>query len=118
LIATVIDDDDDVRDSVRALLESYGHKVNEYSSAEEYLRQPKGKPDCFVVHHHMPGMTGLELLEHLRMEGDRTPAIVLTGYKNPKMAGHAERIGVKVLEKPTIAEQLLSWMDDACGTCA
>lgn len=110
MIAIVIDDDAAVRDSIRELLESAGHEVFEHPSAEDFLRQPRGNADCLVVHHHLPGMTGLDLLERLQAEGDQTPGLLLAGSKDARVLKHAERIGVKVLEKPILADQLLSWL--------
>ena len=59
-IVHVVDDDEAVRDSMRALLESYGIEVHAYASAREFLvagpAQPRG---CVLVDLHMPGMSGL-----------------------------------------------------------
>lgn len=110
----IIDDDDAVRDSMLALLESYGHEVCGYPSAEEFLGPPKGQADCLLVDHHMSGMTGLDLLEHLRAEGDQTPALMITGRRDPTMVPRAERIGVRVLQKPVAEELLVAWIEEVC----
>ena len=109
----IIDDDDAVRDSTRALLESYGYVVRDYSSAEEFLQEKKPKPDCLLVDQHMPGMTGLDLLEHLRAKGDNTPALMMTGRTDPTLEPRAARIGVKLLHKPVSEDQLVLWIEQA-----
>lgn len=96
----IIDDDEAVRDSTRALLECNDYAVREHPSAEDFLNQPRDDVDCVLVDHHMPGMSGLELLERLRADGDEVPALMLTGCADPYMAPRAERVGAKLLHKP------------------
>jgi len=109
----IIDDDDAVRDSTRALLESYGYEVRDYASAERFLENPESRPDCILVDQHMPGMTGLDLLEILRARGDKVPALMMTGRSDPALEPRAARIGVKVLHKPVPEEQLVLWIEQA-----
>lgn len=107
----VIDDDDAVRDSVHALLESYGYEVGERASAGEFFGEPRGWADCLLVDQHMPGMTGIDLLERLRAEGDHTPALMISGRNEPSVALRAEHLGATVLQKPVSDEQLVFWIE-------
>ena len=109
----IIDDDDAVRDSTRALLESYGYEVRDHASAEQFLTVAGRRPDCLVVDQHMPGMTGLDLLELLRARGDQTPALMMTGRSDPTLEPRAALIGVKLLHKPVPEEQLVQWIEAA-----
>jgi len=109
----IIDDDDAVRDSTRALLESYGYEVRDYPSAEDFLLVAEPKSDCLLVDQHMPGMTGLDLLEHLRANGNKTPALMMTGRSDPSLEPRAARIGVKLLHKPVPEDQLVLWIEQA-----
>ena len=110
-MVNIIDDDDAVRDSTRALLESYGYQVRDHASAEHFLRDTEASPLCLLVDQHMPGMNGLDLLEHLRAKGDKTPALMMTGRSDPTLEPRATRIGVTLLHKPVPEEQLLSWIE-------
>lgn len=116
IMVDIIDDDDAVRDSTRALLESYGYEVRDHASAEHFLKEAGLKPDCLLVDQHMPGMTGLDLLEHLRARGDQTPALMMTGRSDPTLEPRAARIGVKLLHKPVPEELLVQWIESARQT--
>jgi FixJ family two-component response regulator len=113
LTLDIIDDDDAVRDSTRALLESYGFTVRDYACAEDYLQGAPKPADCLLVDQHMPGMTGLDLLELLHAKGSRIPALMLTGRSDPSLEPRAMRIGVKLLHKPVDETQLLHCIEEA-----
>ena len=75
----IVDDDEPIRDSTRLLLEALGFAVLTFASAAEYLASGvAGKVDCMLLDVHMPGMTGIELLETIRSRGIDTPTVVIT----------------------------------------
>lgn len=108
VIIGVIEDDEAVRDSVHALLESYGYDVRAFESAESFLSSADSSPHCFLVDQNMPGMCGLDLIEHLRTEGNVTPAIMLTGRDDAAMRARADRLGITIYRKPVAEEVLIS----------
>ena len=110
----IIDDDEAVRDSTEALLESHGHEVHKCASAEEFLSRWNGVAGCLVVDHTMSGMTGLDLLEQLYDQGDQTPALLITGDRDPILEPRAKCIGVKLLHKPVPADEFMFWVEIAC----
>ena len=115
LTVDIVEDDDAVRDSLRALLESYGYTVRDFASAPEYLERGQSTPsDCMIVDQHMPGMTGLELMEMLRSQGARTPALMVTGRNDPLLESRLARAGIfRLLHKPINDEQLVSCIEEA-----
>ena len=67
-----------------------GYQVEEKENAEEALKPAmSGAFDCFIFDVSMPGMSGLELLRHVRDRGVQTPALFLTAHDevDDKVAG-------------------------------
>ena len=80
-----------------------------YASADALLRTAVLKHgDCLILDNHMPGMTGVELVEELRAKGIRIPVIMFTGRGDGALKQRAMRAGVLiVLDKPVNEEHLL-----------
>lgn len=113
----IIDDEDAIRDSLRLLLESYRFAVTDFASPAAFLSaQCNGDFDCMLVDLHMPGMTGLELLELLQSRGTTMPAILITGNYDPTLSGRVQKTGIfAVLTKPVSIDRLLVQIDQAIG---
>ena len=76
----IIDDDNDVREVLGALLETVGYSVQTYKSGAAFLADPEHlQMACLVVDQRMPGMTGLQLLLELERRGVSIPALLITG---------------------------------------
>ncbi|WCK66904.1 CheR family methyltransferase [Agrobacterium tumefaciens] len=98
----VIDDQQDIRDNLRALFEGEGWSVATYVSAEEYLANYKpDRSGCLLVDAYLPGMVGMELLRLLKERHHRFPVIVITGRSDVRMAINSMRYGAAdFIEKP------------------
>jgi len=98
----VVDDDADVRDSVRALLESAGFDVRDFDSAEQVLEDAAvAEGACLVADIRMPDMDGLTLQEELVRRHINLPVIVMTGNGDVPLAVRAMRAGaIAFIEKP------------------
>jgi len=110
----IVDDDDSVRDSARALLEAYDHVVEDFASARDILASfDKLVDGCLLLDLNMPEMGGIELLELLRSRGDTIPVIVVTAQNDAGVLDRARRSGAyAVLEKP-VDDRLLKTIDSA-----
>jgi len=97
----VVDDDEDVRDSLRFLIESAKLKVQAFASADEFLdAYEPDAPGCLVLDVRMPGMGGLELQQRLIDERALLPVIILTGHGDVPMSVRAMKAGAfQFLEK-------------------
>lgn len=106
----VVDDDNVVRDSLRALLESAKFSVSDYGSADAFLSEIT--PDavgCLVTDIRMPGMDGLELQRELVRRKIRLPVIIITGHGDIPLAVMAMKAGaLNFIEKPFDDEALLN----------
>jgi len=106
----VVDDDRNVRETMRAVLEEDGRSVEAYSSCEAFLQAYRpGREACLLIDAYLPGMSGLELLKRLNEEGYRLPAIMITGNSDVSMAVRAMKAGaLDFMEKPVGNSELLA----------
>lgn len=111
----VVDDDRAMRKSLRWLIESVDLRVETFESAREFLDQYQlHRPGCVVLDVRMPGMSGLELQDHLREHEINIPIIIITGYGDVPMAVRAMKGGaLDFIEKPVCDQVLLEHIHDA-----
>lgn len=105
----VVDDDAGVRNAMRSLLKSVGLNSALFASAQEFLAtyQPS-QVGCLVLDIRMPGMSGLELQQHLNLRGAVIPVIFMTGHGDIPMAVEAMQHGAfDFLQKPFRDQDLL-----------
>ncbi|HXA22680.1 MAG TPA: response regulator, partial [Acetobacteraceae bacterium] len=111
----VVDDDSAVREAMRDLLQEDGRTVEIYTSSEAFLEAYRpGREGCLLVDARMPGMGGLQLLQRLKSEGTRMPAIMITGQGDVPMAVEAMRAGAAdFIEKPVGRGELFASIERA-----
>jgi two-component system, LuxR family, response regulator FixJ len=109
-VVHVVDDDPDVRDSLRMLIETTGHRCATYESAEAFLaRGASPDPGCALIDIRMPGMDGLALQKALKARGSTVPIVFLTGFGDVSVAVEAMKGGaVDFVEKPCARDLLLA----------
>ena len=105
----VVDDDDEVRDSLTLLLESVGLRAVAFDSAQSFLdafdAQQSG---CLILDIRLPGMSGIELQLRLKEKKALLPVIVITGHGDVSLAVKAMKGGaVDFLQKPFHEQELL-----------
>ena len=89
-----------------------GHTVETFASAAEFLLADVQRFVCLILDHHMPHMTGLELVERLRADGSKIPILLVTGLPSPAIVARATKLGIsQVLEKPPSEEDLIDFID-------
>jgi FixJ family two-component response regulator len=105
----VIDDDDDVRQSLRWLFESVNLRVEDFASATDFLAHVRVDcPGCVILDVRMPEMDGLELLQALQARVIGLPVIMISGHGDVPMAVRAMQLGaIDFLQKPVNHQHLL-----------
>ncbi len=105
----VVDDDEQVRESLAALVQSAGFDFHSFASGSEFLESyvPDG-PACLVLDLRMPQMSGLEVVEALAARNLRLPVIMISGHGDIPAAVAAMKSGaIDFLEKPYRGAALL-----------
>ena len=115
----VVDDDEMVRDSLRALLETFSYTVIDFADGDSYLeRDPCTSTHCLILDAHMPRKSGFEVLRALRTSGDMTPVIMITGRNDRLLEARAQaESSVVILDKPLPKARLLAAIESALS-CA
>ncbi|MGB8475810.1 MAG: response regulator [Candidatus Acidiferrum sp.] len=116
-LVAVVDDDESVRESLPDLLEEFGFSSKVFSSAEEFLASDTvSQMNCLVLDVAMPGMTGFDLQQDLKVRGHKIPVIFITAERDETVRKRAlERGAVELLFKPFSDTALLRALNAALG---
>lgn len=109
-IVYVIDDDQDIRNSLTWLLDSVQLETKIFSSATEFLNYPRpNTPACLILDIRMRGMSGLQLQQQLNQQKAYIPIIFMTGHGDIPMSVNAMKAGAfDFLEKPFNPQHMLN----------
>jgi FixJ family two-component response regulator len=99
---TVVDDDESIRDSLPALLQSYGYQASAFESAEAFLEAGEAeRTACLILDVAMPGMSGPELQQALSTSGYRIPIIFISARSQDEIWPRLQASGaIACLLKP------------------
>ena len=111
----IVDDDRDVRESLKVLLEAAGYVVHPYQSAKAVLADEfAAQCGCLIADIRMPEMDGLELQLELVRRGYALPVIVMTGHADVPLAVRAMKAGAAdFIEKPYSPDEMLQSVRNA-----
>jgi len=112
----LIDDDPAVLDSLRLYFARQELNTSCFNASEEFLAAVDRSEqfDCVVSDVRMPGMSGLDLVRHLKARGFIWPIILITGHGDIDMAVSAIKIGAfDFIEKPFDETRLLASIRNA-----
>lgn len=111
----IVDDDEDIRDTIQSLLQLRGFAVDTAADGRSGLeRMRRGRPPALVIlDFMMPGMNGEEFrAAQLRdPELAAVPVVLLTGAGE---AGGAARVGVERIAKPIDLQLLFDTVARFC----
>jgi FixJ family two-component response regulator len=111
----IIDDDSDVRESIRGLLKSVGLRSDSFGTAQDFLTSERTDgPSCLVLDIRLPGINGLDFQRQLADAGVHIPIIFITGHGDIPMTVRAMKSGaVEFLTKPFLDQDLLDAIHQA-----
>jgi len=120
-VVSVIDPDEGVRESLRALLDTLGVDACTFTSAEGFLNSLRDAdpPACLITELQLHGMSGMDLQRRLRDEGVRVPVIVLATDADIPTAVACMHLGAAhFMEKPIVGPDLAQRLRRLLGATA
>ena len=111
----IVDDDASVRDALSLLMLTADLEAQAFPTAEALLEAVDlDKPSCILLDVRLPGLSGLDLLEHHLRQRSKAAIIVITGHGDVPMAVRAMKAGAyQVVQKPFDPEELLEFVEEA-----
>jgi FixJ family two-component response regulator len=109
-LIAVVDDDRSIRNATQDLLNAAGFSTLTFENAKSFLGSSvRASADCLITDMRMPGMTGLELHEHLATSGTAIPTVIITAHPEQHSRERAREAGITCfLTKPFTPDELLA----------
>jgi FixJ family two-component response regulator len=107
---SVVDDDESVRKALGRLLSSLDYQAETFDSGRAFLDSLADRcPDFLVLDLHMPGLSGLDVLQQLTRTSVPVRVIVITAHDEPETQTQCLAAGaLAYLRKPLDEQVLLS----------
>jgi two-component system response regulator FixJ len=114
-VVYIVDDDGDVRRSLRLMLQVSGFQARAFDGGAAFLGEAEAlEPGIVLLDLRMRGVDGLEVLGELARRGIGWPVIVMTGHGEPEVAQDAIAAGaVAFVEKPFEEALLFRCLEEA-----
>ncbi len=111
----VVDDDVELSDGLRMVLEKQGYRVIQARDGQQGQRLVyQQRPNLVILDMMMPRMGGYPVLEHFRGKTDVPPIIMITANEGSRHKAYAEYLGVvDYIRKPFAMERLLEAVERA-----
>jgi DNA-binding response OmpR family regulator len=108
-IILIVDDDLELSDGLRVVLERQGYRVCQARDGQQGKTMIyHQRPDLVILDMMMPRMGGYPVLEHFRGKTDAPPIVMITANEGSRHKAYAEYLGViDYIRKPFAMERLL-----------
>ena len=105
----IVDDERNVRATLKSVLEDEGYAAKAVSSGEDALKAARrGRYDLILLDIWLPGMDGLEVLEKLSARGNDAAVVMISGHGSVESAVRATKLGAfDFVEKPLSLDRIL-----------
>ena len=108
-VIAIVDDDGSVRRALRRLVLSMSYQPTDFASGEEFLQSVReSAPQCVILDLHMPGLSGLDVLNRLRLSDEAVPAIIVTANSQPELRAECLAAGAAAFLQKPLDGQVLS----------
>jgi DNA-binding response OmpR family regulator len=121
----VAEDERHTRDAISLVLENAGYKVFQADTGRRAVamiddfRATMTPIDLLILDIEMSGLTGIQVLESARSQGDMIPVVLITGLTRREIPARLQAEGyIEVLPKPFDPEQLINAVSRALGNRA
>jgi len=119
-LAWIVDDDDEMSNAVRLMLQLLEHKVEVFREARAAARALLAgrRPDFFILDINMPEVSGIDFLEFVRMRPELKglPVVMLSSETTDVQVDEALRKGANAFVfKPVTLEELEAAVKKATG---
>ena len=114
-IVYIIDDDEDVRESLGSLLRSVGHRVEAFSSPVEFIAfQRESIPSCLILDVRLRSESGLAFQQSIANTVPHIPILFITGFPDVEMSVKAMKAGaMDFFSKPFREQDMLDAVTQA-----
>ena len=104
----IVDDEEPIRKALKRLLRAANLEAEDFASGPAFLDSLSSRrPDCVILDLHMPGMTGLHVLQRMKQSGMQLPTIVITAYDEPETRSHCLAAGAAAYLRKPLEDRLL-----------
>jgi DNA-binding response OmpR family regulator len=116
-VILLVDDDRELNDGLRSLLEKRGHRVIQaFDGVQAQALVNQERPDLLVLDMMMPRLGGYPVLEYLQRKPEPPPVIMITAKEGAQHKVYAEYLGVvDYLNKPFGIERFLESVERGLG---
>jgi len=114
-VISIVDDDASIREAMFGLVRSLGFDAATFSSAEYFLQSEQVEGTlCLITDVQMPGLSGVELQNHLISCGSAIPVIFVTAFPEQRIEARVLQAGaIGFLSKPFDDETLIECLNRA-----
>jgi FixJ family two-component response regulator len=112
---SIVDDDASIREALTSLMRSVRFDVEAFASAEAFLASEHlNETDCLILDVSLPGMSGFELQNRLKIERRSIPIVFITAHYDEALRERALKGGATdFLSKPVRREILFKAIESA-----
>jgi len=108
----VIDDEENILDAIKIIMEEMGHSVETCSNSAEGERKAlESDYDLIITDLRMPGKTGTDITKAVLARKKNARILVITAYANDSLASEALQAGaLGLIRKPFEISKILTFL--------